>query len=353
MKLKKFTLAIILFALAILFFLSFSFAYRSATKDLINQQIETSKNQANLIASLLSEKLRAGFSKEQVKSELQSSIENTSTEYSFVCMFDDTGKEICHPNREKIGKVLSENNSVIKSIDNYKTVDNFKQAIMDKKAVGGLRKLKKYTEIVYLSPVKGTDWVVASHANVVKFKETFRNLQGRLFFLFLLVWLSSALLIYFFLQKINKQHLIELETLNREVGNKYFNELTSLKETISKPSSISEKTDRLLADKGYQLTPVFMENIAFIYTENKVSYIVEFNGEKSSINLTLDELLKVLNKKDFYRASRQVIVSAKAIDKIEKYGTTQLKVITKPISPINIIISKAKLTDFKKWIGKN
>ncbi|NCQ12333.1 MAG: LytTR family transcriptional regulator, partial [Bacteroidetes bacterium] len=62
---------------------------------------------------------------------------------------------------------------------------------------------------------------------------------------------------------------------------------------------------------------------------------------------------KTFDKSIFYRASRQVIVSAKAIDKIEKYGTTQLKILTNPISPIDIIISKNKLTDFKKWIGKS
>jgi len=146
---------------------------------------------------------------------------------------------------------------------------------------------------------------------------------------------------------------LELKALNSEVGNQYFNELTHINEKLSSSSSKMEKPDRLLANKGYQLTPVFTENIAFIYTENKVSYIIELRGEKSSINLTLDELFKVLDKNEFYRASRQVIVSAKAIDKIEKYGTTQLKVITKPISPIDIIISKAKLTDFKKWMGKN
>ena len=352
MKLKKITLLFILFALAIVYFMSFSFAYKSATEDLINNQIETSKNQANLIASLLSERINAGFPKEQVKNELQQSIENNSTEFSFVCMFDDTGREICHPNKEKIGKVLSKNNSVIKSVNNFKVIDNFKQAIMNKQAVGGLRKLKKYTEIVYLSPVKGTNWVVASHANVIKFKETFKNLKGRLFFLFLLVWLSSALLIYFFLQKINSQHLKELELLNREIGTIYFNQLTRFEETINSPKT-SQKPGRFLANKGYQLTPVFAENIAYIYTENKVTYIIELNKEKSSINLTLDEMFKVLDKKEFYRASRQVILSAKAIDKIEKYGTTQLKVITKPLSSIEVIISKAKLTDFKKWLGNN
>ncbi len=351
MKSNKLVLPLILLILGFIYFLSFHFVYTSATKDLISLQIETSKNQANLVSNLLSEKLKAGFTKEQVRNELQRSIENSSTEYSFVCMFDDSGKEICHPNRNKIGKTLLKNNSTIKSISNYEVENNFKDAIMNKKSIGGLRKLDKYTEIVYLSPVKNSNWIVASHANVIKFKKTFRYLKGKLFFLFLLVWLSSALLIYFFLQKINLQNLKELKELNRETGSQYFSELASINKNLSNSKPI--KNNRLLANKGYQLTPVFTENIAFIYTENKISYIVENNKEKSTINLTLDEIYKTLDKNLFYRASRQVIVSAKAIDKIEKYGTTQLKVITKPISPINILISKAKLTDFKKWIGKN
>jgi DNA-binding LytR/AlgR family response regulator len=119
------------------------------------------------------------------------------------------------------------------------------------------------------------------------------------------------------------------------------------------PAKSNRNYERLLADKGAQLTPVYIDNIAFIYTENKITYIVEYNNEKSSINLTLDELFKSLNENTFYRASRQVIISAKAIVKIEKYGTSQLRVMTNPISPIAIIISKAKITEFKKWAGKS
>lgn len=347
---NKLTLPIVLLLLGVLYYFSLNYVYTSATNDLLNQQIETSKNQANLISNLLAEKLRSGFSKEQVKNELQRSIENSSTAYSFVCMFDDSGREICHPNKEKIGKLLANNNSVIKSISNYEVEKNFKDAILEKRAIGGLRKIENRTEIVYLSPVQNSNWIVASHSNVLKFKVIFKNLKQKLVILFLLVWLSSALLIYFFLQKINTENLKNLTELNRKTGNQYFNELASINKTLH---TTDTKQIRLLADKGTKLTPVFIENIAFIYSENKISYIVEFNNEKSSINSSLEELFKTLDNTLFYRASRQVIVSIKAIDKIEKYGSTQLKVTTNPIIPIAIIISKAKLTDFKKWVGKN
>ena len=350
---RKITLPLLITALGILFYLSFNYIYVSATNSLITQQIETSKNQANIVANLLSEQIKQGNSKIQIKNELQKSIENTSTENSFICMFDSTGKEICHPNKEKIGQILQDNNSIIHNLSNNEVEENFKKVITTKKAIGGLRKLKSYTEIVYLSPVKNTDWVIASHANITRFQKTFNSLKERLIFLFLLIWLTSIIIIYFFLQRINKDNLQTVQLNNKKTSEKYFNELKILNKNISTTQKQIPKTNRLLADKGYQLTPVFFTNIALIYTENKISYIIEHNGEKSSINLTLDELFHSLDKNEFYRASRQVIISAKAIDKIEKYGTTQLKVSTKPITPIDIIISKAKLSDFKKWIGKN
>jgi len=350
MKLKNVNLFVILLILGLIYYFSFNFIYKSTTEELINQQVETSKSEAITISNLLAERIRSGLSKKQVKDELQRSIENNSTDYSFICMFDDTGKEICHPNKEKIGKTLSKNNSVIKSVANNEVIKNFKDAVMEKESIGGIRKLENYTEIVYLSHVKDTDWIVASHANIMELKETFKNTKNKLGFLFLLVWLSSSLLIYFFLQKINEKNLNDIKELNRETGNQYFNELLAINKTLDQ--KVKHKKDRLLANKGYQLTPVFIENIALIFTENKISYILEKNGEKSSVNFSLEELTNMLDSNLFYRTSRQVIVSINAIHKIEKYGNTQLKVITKPTSPIDIIVSKVKLSDFKKWAGK-
>jgi hypothetical protein len=354
MKIKEIILPTILLFLGLIYYFSFDYVYSSATNDLLNQQIENSKNQAKLVSNLLSEKLKSGYTKGEIINELQKSIENSSIENSFICMFDDTGKEICHPNAQRIGKTLSEKNSTIKSISNQEVEKNFKEAITEKKSIGGLREMENYTEIVYLSPVKNTEWIVASHSNIVKFKEVLDNLKEKLSLIFILVWLSSSLLIYFFLQYINSSSLKKISEINRRTGTQYFNELKALNETIFN-SSISNNTEnkRLLADKGTQLVPVYIDNIAFIYTQNKISYIVEHNNEKSSINLTLDELFKIFDKNTFYRASRQVIISAKAIDKIEKYGTSQLKVETNPISPIAITISKDKITEFKKWTGKN
>jgi len=353
MQIKRIALPLILLILGLIYFFGFNYTYKSTKNKIINQQVDNAKIQAEIVSNILSEKLIAGYNKRQVREEFQKSIENMPIENSFVCMFDSIGREICHPNRQKIGVVLEENNSIIQSASNINIVQNFKQAIQQNKPAGGLRKLKNYTEVVYLSPVKSTGWVVASHTNIIKFQKIFSDLKEKLIIIFILIWLSSSLLIFFFLQYINANNLKKITELNRDTGAQYFKEIKAINENLV--SSIKKEPvdiKRLLADKGTKLKPVNIDDIAFIYTQNKITYIVELDNKTSTLNITLDHLFNLLDKNLFYRATRQVIISAKAIDKIEKYGNTQLKVYTLPISPIEIIISKAKLTDFKQWIGK-
>jgi len=355
MKLNKFLLPFILLLLGVIFYFSFNFTFTSITNKLLQQQVETSKNQADLISNLLEVRLENGTSKNDVISELQKSIENFSTENSFVCMFDNTGKEICHPNKERIGQTLSENNSTIKLGSNFEIENNFKNAIITEKSTGGIRKMINHTEIVYLSPVKNSEWIIASHTNINKHKNIIKDLKEKLLFTFIIIWLGSSLLIFFFLNLINKNNLKELSENNKTTSVKYFNELNLLqtKSINSVNTKKNERIERLLVDKGAKLSPVFINNIAYAFTQNKITYIVEHKGEKSTINLTLDELFKTFDENKFYRVSRQVILSITSIDKIEKFGNTQLKVTVNPISPFDIIVSKAKLTEFKKWAGKN
>ncbi len=351
---KATVLIIVVLILGIIYYFSFDYINNSAKKRIINLQIENAKIQADIVSNMLEERLKQGFSKEQVRTEFQNSIENMSTEISFVCMFDSTGKEICHPLREKVGVVLAEDNSIIRSLANEEIELNFKHAIMDMTSKGGIRELKKYTEVVYLSPVKNTSWVVASHASLVKLQKEFKAQKEKGLFIFILVWLSTSLLIFLFLSHINAISLKKVSKLNRNTSVQYFKELKAINEKLLKPvkGELGE-VKRLLADKGTKLKPVLIENIAFVYTQDKITYIVEHDNITSTINTSLDDLYELFDKKTFYRASRQVIVSINGIDKIEKRGITQLSVKTIPASPIKIIISKAKLTEFKKWVGQN
>lgn len=93
-------------------------------------------------------------------------------------------------------------------------------------------------------------------------------------------------------------------------------------------------------------------DIAFFFlSENSIS-MYTFNGQHYTIQTSLDELMKQLDRDVFYRANGQFIVNVNAIRTILVYGRNQLRLSTQPSSPENIIISKNKVTDFKNWLDR-
>jgi two-component system LytT family response regulator len=69
---------------------------------------------------------------------------------------------------------------------------------------------------------------------------------------------------------------------------------------------------------------------------------------------TLDELEGMLDPELFFRANRQFIISRKALKDIDFWFNSKLSVNLKVQTPEKIIVSRAKVTEFKTWfsIGK-
>ncbi|MBE5320778.1 LytTR family transcriptional regulator DNA-binding domain-containing protein [Pedobacter sp. MR2016-19] len=54
----------------------------------------------------------------------------------------------------------------------------------------------------------------------------------------------------------------------------------------------------------------------------------------------------------YYRANRQFIISLNAIKTIYIYGKNQLKIVVSPEPDEVILISKNKVSEFKKWLDR-
>lgn len=53
----------------------------------------------------------------------------------------------------------------------------------------------------------------------------------------------------------------------------------------------------------------------------------------------------------FYRINRKFIISMKAIKEIVVYSNSRLRIILTTFTGEDSIVSREKVTDFKKWIG--
>jgi len=120
--------------------------------------------------------------------------------------------------------------------------------------------------------------------------------------------------------------------------------------TQQKISSSTFKT-RFLLNRSNQLIPVMAQDIAYFFTQNKVVYVVDKNNQKYHTDQSLEELIQQLNPKDFFRANRQFILSIHCIQKIHHYGNAKLKIDISPACEEFIVISKAKVREFKNWVA--
>ena len=99
-----------------------------------------------------------------------------------------------------------------------------------------------------------------------------------------------------------------------------------------------------------RIRPLKTEEVAFFYTCEERVTAHTFSGEALSIDRTLEALSGVLDETDFYRANRQFIVARKALKDISVWFGSRLALNLNVETPERIIISKARVPKFKKWL---
>lgn len=104
-----------------------------------------------------------------------------------------------------------------------------------------------------------------------------------------------------------------------------------------------------LIQKGSNIIPVPVAEIAVAEIKNGIVYLHTFNKKRHPINHTIEKTHQILGG-NFYRVNRQFIVNRKAVGQVAQYFGRKL--LVQPTIPFEerIIVSKANVTDFLKWL---
>lgn len=95
-----------------------------------------------------------------------------------------------------------------------------------------------------------------------------------------------------------------------------------------------------------------VEDIAYIYSTNKLTFATDFKGKSYTLDYNLEQCESDLNPKHFFRANRKIIVNIDAIARVSNDLGSKLKVLTQPPTEFEVTISRLKATEFKYWMGK-
>jgi two-component system LytT family response regulator len=126
-------------------------------------------------------------------------------------------------------------------------------------------------------------------------------------------------------------------------------DIKNLIESFRKASAY--KTHFLIPLKGDKLFPLQTNQIACFYIDSSLVKARTFDDKTYTFEYTLDELSGMLNPSDFFRANRQFIISRSSVKDIDFWFNSRLSVNLKVLTPEKILISKARVPEFKNWFG--
>lgn len=127
------------------------------------------------------------------------------------------------------------------------------------------------------------------------------------------------------------------------------NQLLEILQNISTPTK--KYRTRFLISGEDKLFTLQVEDIAYFYSENKITFAVTRQNKEYVIDLSLDKLTEQLDPDVFFRTNRQTIVGIHAIQKIETYFLGKAIVHVMPPFKDKIIVSREKITALKLWLN--
>ena len=125
----------------------------------------------------------------------------------------------------------------------------------------------------------------------------------------------------------------------------------SLAQLLSK----EKRTTRFMIRLGHQIKVVELENVAFFYTQSKITFLIDKKGKRYPIDYSLEKLEELLGlpSPDFFRINRQFIISLASIQEMISYSKSRVKIILQPKCELETIVSTERSPHFKKWLGGN
>lgn len=110
---------------------------------------------------------------------------------------------------------------------------------------------------------------------------------------------------------------------------------------------------RFLVKQGQRLLSIEISDIAWFHAEGKLCFLRTWENNRYLIDYTLEELGDMLDPEFFYRANRSYIVHIKSIKSISSFFKGKMILQLQPAAEDNdVLISKEKSSEFKRWLGK-
>jgi len=141
------------------------------------------------------------------------------------------------------------------------------------------------------------------------------------------------------LQKISKGIVKE------NIGDEFIQKLTN--------AGLIKKNKRILVKMGQAIKLIDLENVAYFYSKDKISFAVLPGNKRYPLDQSLDQIEQMIDPVHFFRINRQFIIKMEAIDEMIAYSKSRVKLKMNPPTEEDAIVSKERSPEFRKWLLGN
>ena len=146
--------------------------------------------------------------------------------------------------------------------------------------------------------------------------------------------------------------LNKYKELNVVDENKSASDINNLIKELQNKLQPKEYRKRFLVKQAQKLVSIEVDDIAYFYSDGRLNFFKTRDNRKFVVDYTMDELSDMLDPEKYFRISRSFYVSVDSIDQIHDYFGNRLLLNLTPALDKEALVSREKVMDFKKWMGK-
>jgi DNA-binding LytR/AlgR family response regulator len=107
---------------------------------------------------------------------------------------------------------------------------------------------------------------------------------------------------------------------------------------------------RITIKIGQHIKIINLDAVECFYSENKSTYIHTLENRNHLLDFSLEHWQEQLNPEQFFRVNRTFIIHINSIKDIIAYSNSRLKLVLNSFAETEIIVSRERVKEFKRWI---
>jgi len=109
---------------------------------------------------------------------------------------------------------------------------------------------------------------------------------------------------------------------------------------------------RFLVKTGVHIRSIPAEDVLFFYSLGKATYATIKGGKNLLLDYSLEQLESLLNPACFFRINRKYLVGIDAIADMIVWSNYRLRLMLQHCSDEEILVSREKVNDFRRWLDR-